>query len=48
MREAPKIRQIRLYGACHPIGGSRSTTGTPTTVCHEHTDSDGGVELCER
>ena len=21
---------------------------TATTVCHEHTDSDGGVELCER
>jgi hypothetical protein len=24
------------------------STNMPTTVCHAHTDSDGGVELCER
>ena len=32
-------------------GGSATITGgddMQITVCHEHTDSDGSVELCER
>jgi hypothetical protein len=24
------------------------SASTPTTVCHEHANCEGGVELCER
>ena len=40
-RRVPKLQVDQLTQTA-PI------EGTGTIVCHEHTDSDGGVELCER
>ena len=50
-RQEPLVGYITATKRTSRPAGRHSRSRTlywMTTVCHEHTNSDGGVELCER